>query len=105
MQNEPSALKKFAPDVFEYLTTIPKGKVTTYGQIARDLFLSTPRLVGKILHQNPDSSQFPCHRVVFSDGRLAPGYAFGGAKVQEQKLRAEGVIFKKNKVDLSKCLF
>lgn len=92
-------------EVLEYIATIPIGKVTTYGKIAKDLFLPTPRLVGKILHTNPDSSKYPCHRVVFSDGSLAPAYAFGGAQVQKKKLLAEGVLFKKNKVDLKNCAY
>jgi len=92
-------------DVLKYVAKVPPGKVTTYGLIAKDLFLPTPRLVGKILHTNPDSAKYPCHRVVFSDGKLAPSYAFGGAEVQRKKLLKEGVLFKKEKVDLKKCLF
>ena len=102
-------MKKKATDIYqfqvlEYVAAVPAGKVTTYGRIAKDLFLPTPRLVGKILHSNPDSSKYPCHRVVFSDGKLAPAYAFGGAEVQREKLLAEGVQFKKDKVNLTTCL-
>ncbi len=99
------ATETYQFQVLEYVATVPVGKVTTYGQIAKDLFLPTPRLVGKILHSNPDNSKYPCHRVVFSDGKLAPAYAFGGAEVQRKKLLAEGVTFKKNRVDLNSCLF
>ena len=99
-----TATSRYQRDVLEYVATIPRGKVTTYGQIAKDLFLSTPRIVRKILHTNPDSNKYPCHRVVFSDGSLAPAYAFGGEEVQRKKLSAEGVIFKKKKVNLTKSL-
>lgn len=98
------ATQKYSGEVFTYVARIPKGKVTTYGRIAKDLFLPTPRLVGKILHSNPDPTKYPCHRVVFSDGKLAPAYAFGGAEVQRKKLLSEGVSFKGSKVDLKKCL-
>lgn len=101
----PSKLQTHQLEVLEYVAKIPPGKVTTYGQIAKALFLPTPRLVGKILHSNPDSSKYPCHRVVFSDGSLAPAYAFGGAEVQRKKLLREGIVFKKNKVNLEKCCY
>ena len=35
----------------------------------------------------------PCHRVVFADGRLAPGFAFGGPDAQRDLLEGEGVGF------------
>lgn len=65
--------------VYEFLKTIPSGKVTTYGRIAAWLGNKHyARTVGNILHDNPDPSQFPCHRVVNSKGRVAEHYAFGG---------------------------
>lgn len=91
--------------VFEIVRGIPKGKVMTYGQIAIILNLSSPRIVGWALHKNPDSDKTPCHRVVFADGRLSPGYAFGGWDKQYAKLKAEGVRFTKHdKVDLQQSL-
>lgn len=91
--------------VYRLTESIPEGKVTTYGKIAKFLGLKTPRQVGWILHKNPDSSQTPCHRVVFSDGSLSSGYAFGGKEIQKDKLLQEGVKFKEDKVDLSESLF
>lgn len=90
--------------VYAYLKTIPKGKVTTYGQIARYLGnKSLARAVGNLLHDNPDPSQFPCHRVVNSRGRVAENYAFGGAAAQSKRLEAEGIVFESNgTIDLEK---
>lgn len=90
--------------VYAYLKTIPKGKVTTYGQIARYLGnKSLARAVGNLLHDNPDPSQFPCHRVVNSRGRVAENYAFGGAAAQRKRLEAEGIVFESDgTVDLQK---
>lgn len=77
----------------------------TYGQVAKIANVATPRVVGFALHVNPDSGLTPCHRVVFANGSLTPGYAFGGEDVQRAKLQTEGVIFLKNgKVDLKKSL-
>lgn len=90
----------FRQKVYNLLTTIPKGKVTTYGQIAKKLSMPTPRLVGRILHLNTNPETYPCHRVVFADGSLAKGYAFGGEGKQRAILEREGVSFNENKVDL-----
>ena len=73
---------------------IPTGNVATYGQIA--LLAGSPRasrIVGGALHRNPDPGITPCHRVVFQDGHLAPGFAFGGPGAQRALLEAEGVSF------------
>jgi len=90
--------------VYEYLKTVPKGRVTTYGRIAE--FLGDrhyARTVGKILHENPDPSQYPCHRVVSGKGRVAENYAFGGAEAQRKRLENEGIVFEENgTVDLKK---
>lgn len=86
-------LTKSYMKVFEELLKIPEGKVTTYGALAKRANINTPRLVGKILHNNPDESKYPCHRVVRSDRKLADGFAFGGPDEQRVMLEAEGVEF------------
>ena len=90
--------------IYAYLKTIPKGKVTTYGRIA--VYLGSKhyaQTVGNILHDNPDPSQYPCHRVVNSKGRVAEHYAFGGAEAQRKRLEDEGIVFESNgTVDLKK---
>ncbi len=79
--------------VYSIVSKIPKGKVTTYGAIARKLNMS-PRTVGTALHLNPHEGEVPCHRVVNRDGRIAPGFAFGGIGAQRALLEAEGVGFR-----------
>ena len=89
--------------VYEFVKNIPRGKVATYGQIA--LYLGNrnfARVVGNILHCNPDPEHIPCHRVVNAQGRLSRSYAFGGIEAQRDLLESEGVVFKNNQVvDLS----
>lgn len=93
------------PRVKKIVKQIPKGKVTTYGEVAKILGIKDARVVGWALHQNKDKS-IPCHRVVNRFGMIAKGYAFGGAKVQKEKLKKEGVKFiNKNQVDLEKCFW
>ena len=69
---------------------IPKGCVATYGQVAEmagDRKMA--RAVGNALHKNPDPENIPCYRVVNSKGELAGAFAFGGANVQADRLRAD----------------
>ena len=67
--------------VFEFLKTIPKGKVVTYSQIAEYLGnKKLARVVGNILHSNPDENMYPCYKVVDSKGNLSKHFAFGGVE-------------------------
>lgn len=83
--------------------TIPRGKVATYAQVAA--MVGNPRLcrvVGNALHINPYFGEVPCHRVVNAKGELAGKFAFGGADIQANMLRAEGVEVVDDRVDLTK---
>ncbi len=87
----------FFERVYEIVRKIPKGKVATYGQIAR--MAGEPRkakIVGWALHQNPYQGDVPCHRVVNRYGELAGSFAFGGSEVQKDLLIKEGIIFDAN---------
>ena len=73
----------FYESVYEYLKSVPKGKVVTYGMIAAAIGRPrASRQVGNALHRNPQPVVIPCHRVVNREGRLAPAFAFGGEQVQ-----------------------
>jgi methylated-DNA-protein-cysteine methyltransferase-like protein len=91
--------------IYRIVRQIPKGKVLTYGDVARLAGIRSPRVVGLFLHRNPDPVAIPCHRVVNRIGAVSPNYAFGGANAQKQKLLAEGAGFIKGKVDLSVSLW
>ncbi len=86
-----------AERVYQIVASIPKGKVMSYGKVGVMVGIG-PRQVGRILHNNPDNSRVPCHRVVHSDGSLATGYAFGGMDEQRKILEKEGVVFENNRV-------
>lgn len=89
--------------VYEYVKTVPRGKVVTYGQVAAAI--GAPRCarqVGWALHVNPEPGVIPCHRVVNREGRLAPAFAFGGEAVQASLLETEGVEVVGGYVDLNK---
>ncbi len=92
--------------IYEYLTTIPKGKVVTYGQIAEYLGNKhLARAVGNVLHKNPDGDKYPCYKVVNSKGQLSAAYAFGGIEEQKSRLKADGIEVTDYIVDLEKYLY
>lgn len=97
----------FFQSVYEIVKRIPKGKVATYGQIAR--LAGAPRkakIVGWALHSNPYEGIVPCHRVVNRNGELSGAFAFGGMQAQRKLLEEEGIIFDKNGIiDLTKYLW
>ena len=95
-------MSDFNERVYEVVKQVPCGKVTTYGDVARAIGAPrASRQVGWALHNNPYRGIVPCHRVVFRDGSLAEGFAFGGKDVQKDLLISEGVGFAEdNKVDM-----
>lgn len=87
-------------EILSVVDEIPRGKVATYGQIARLIGREkNARLVGKVLSRADFYGSYPCHRVVNHAGRPAPGW-----KEQRELLEAEGIPFKNEiQVDLKHC--
>lgn len=82
-------MNAFYEQVYEVVAAIPRGKVVSYGQIAR--MLGTPRgarQVGRALRLCPDN--FPWQRVVMLDGSITGG---GYAPLRHAMLEEEGVVF------------
>jgi methylated-DNA-[protein]-cysteine S-methyltransferase len=78
--------------VYDILSKIPAGKVTTYGDIAKAIGQpNSSRLIGQILHNNPTPVVVPCHRVIRSNGKIG-GYAYGSRK-KRKLLEEEGLKF------------
>lgn len=78
--------------VWEALRRIPKGRVATYGDIARAL--GNPRAaraVAQACARNPNPIRTPCHRVVASDGTLGGYSGPGGVQRKRALLRSEGI--------------
>ena len=90
--------------ILEYLLTIPPGKVVTYKQVAE--YLGNPgyaRIVGNLLHVNPDPERYPCFKVVNHQGKLARNFGFGGAEAQKLRLERDGVeVSDDYRVDMDK---
>lgn len=94
----------FFERVYEFVKSVPRGRVVSYGDVARAIGSPrSARQVGWALHCNPYFGEVPCHRVVFRDGRLTRGFAFGGVENQKAMLEAEGVeVSKDYTVDMKK---
>lgn len=94
--------KRFYSEVYNIVQQIPAGRVLTYGIVARLAgFPNYSRLTGQALAQAHASLHLPCHRVVNSQGRIAPNWP-----EQQKLLEAEKVIFKSDsRVDLKKSLW
>lgn len=83
----------FNERVYELVRKIPEGRVMSYGQIAGLLGnRRASRAVGYSMFRCTRRN-VPCHRVVYRDGSLARGGAFGGEGVQRRLLEKEGVAF------------
>lgn len=92
----------FAIAVYEYLLTIPKGKVVTYARLAKAIgHPGAARAVGNALHNNPDPEKYPCYKVVNSKGGLAKNFALG-IDEQRKRLEKDGIAVKEYRVDLDK---
>jgi len=96
----------FKEKIYSLTNQIPKGKVATYGQLARlGGKPKAARAVGGFMRTNPNAPHTPCHRVVAKDGSLT-GYSAGnGISTKKTLLLKEGVIFRGEKVDLEKSLW
>ena len=120
--------KSFNEKCYALLRKVPRGKVTTYRDIAHALDTKAYRAVGNAMNKNPYPCDFTqrhlkksltgtrreaqrkplrcllvaCHRVIKSSGEVG-GFA-RGTKEKTRILRAEGIEIKNNKIDLKKYL-
>jgi len=83
--------------VYKKLMNVPKGHVTTYGDLAKAVGLKNgQRIIGKIMNKNPYPVLVPCHRVVMSTGKIG-GYAYG-KNVKMKMLSDEGIEITNGKI-------
>lgn len=96
-------METFKEKVWNLCKKIPKGKVSTYKELAHALNCKAYRAVGNALNRNPYAPKVPCHRIVKSNGSVG-GFA-KGIKKKIELLKKEGIKIKKDKIENLKTIF
>ena len=91
--------------IYKKLRQVPRGKITTYGELSKAVGLRNgQRVVGRIMNKNPYPVIIPCHRVVNSNGQIG-GYAYG-PDVKTNMLNKEGIEIQNGKIlDFEKIIY
>lgn len=84
-----SKLTSFANKCYQALKKVPKGKVTTYEDLAHAVGSKAVRAVGTAMKKNPYMPKVPCHRVVRKSGEI--GQYAKGVNIKASMLKKEGV--------------
>jgi methylated-DNA-protein-cysteine methyltransferase-like protein len=90
----------FFDGVYQVVRSIPFGRVSTYGAIAR--YLGSPqsaRMVGWALNKSFSGQEFvPAHRVVNRAGLLTGKHYFGYSGTMKQMLESEGIVVEDDRI-------
>ena len=90
---------QFFQDVYEVVKLIPKGRVTSYGAIARYLGTTkSARVVGWAMNNSHILNNVPAHRVVNRDGLLTGKKHFPYPNAMKNLLESEGIKIQKDKI-------
>lgn len=95
-----SVTDAYREQIWKIVHSIPQGKVTSYGAVAELAGIPRrARLVGRILSQLPPDNALPWHRVLNAKGCIS--FPIGSEKYHEQRERliADGVVFRSEKID------
>ena len=79
----------FQARVYAACRRVPRGRVSTYGDLAAAIGCGSARAVGQALKRNPFAPEVPCHRVVGADGGLG---GFMGQRTGEEVVRKRRLL-------------
>ena len=83
---------KFQTKVWEFIKTIPKGRLTTYSKVAKAIgYPEAARAVANAIGNNPNPIIVPCHRVIMANGTIGGYSGIGGIKKKKALLRKENI--------------
>ena len=91
----------FQQRVYDAVSLIPKGRISTYKAVAVQIRCGAPRAVGQALRRNPFAPRVPCHRVIAVDLTLGgfQGETQGPAlRRKVSLLKREGVLFENGRL-------
>lgn len=89
--------------IWQILALIPKGKVATYGQIAKLCgYPGYARYVGHTLKQLPQGTGLPWHRVINAKGQISFPKESDAYRIQRTRLEQEGIAFDGEKISLKR---
>lgn len=89
-------------ELYKALLAIPKGKVASYGTLAKH-FHTSPRAIASMLAANTELELYPCYKVIHTDGTIG-GYR-GGVEEKIRKLEDDEIRINQGKIDLGKYEF
>lgn len=97
----------FYDQVYEIVRLVPKGRVTTYGAIAKALGMArSSRLVGTaMLHAHDPRLKVPAHRVVNRNGLLTGKHHYDTPTQMQELLEKEGIVISDDQIKNFKVLF
>lgn len=100
LADDSGVMKILQENVFELVRRIPEGRVTSYGAIARYFGAArSARMVGWIMNTAHGRIPYvPAHRVVNRIGMLTGKMHFGGERVMQELLEAEGIVVENDKI-------
>ncbi|MGA8708698.1 MAG: MGMT family protein [Steroidobacteraceae bacterium] len=86
--------------IWDIVAMIPRGRVTTYGDLARAAGLARgARQAGYALRVTPPGMNLPWHRVVAAGGRITFAQSSHQYREQARRLRSDGVAVRNGRVD------
>ena len=98
-KNTKKPIRNFFEDVYEVVRLVPKGRVTTYGAVARYLGTAmSARMVGWAMNGAHSEKNIPAHRVVNSQGLLTGKHHFRTPIAMQKALEKEGTKVSHDKV-------
>lgn len=106
MSSIPEKNKDFFQDVYDVVRHIPKGRVTSYGAIAK--YLASPRssrMVGWAMNNAHSLQDVPAHRVVNRIGLLTGKMHFETPERMEELLKQEGIDIKDDQIQDFQSVF
>ncbi|KAI8462015.1 6-O-methylguanine DNA methyltransferase [Phakopsora pachyrhizi] len=103
LNSEGKPISEFQWRVYDLTIQIPKGRITTYGHLAKQLSLEfsgngrrmSSQAVGSALRKNPFAPTVPCHRVIKSNlyiGGFSGEYISTRSKKKSERSRLEGSV-------------